>query len=165
MSYASRAGRARTSAKNPQAHAICDRCGGRLNHVDLSWQFDWAGAALVNKRLLVCDHCTDKPQQQLRSIILPADPPVIMNARPEYFEQASNDYRTTQRNTVDARTGIPVPGGDFRTTEDNNQRVTQQTGFANGSLNEQPGTDPNAPGDNDPGLPYGNETVPETGPI
>lgn len=165
MSYASRAGRARTSAKNPQAHAICDRCGGRLNHVDLSWQFDWAGAALVNKRLLVCDHCTDTPQQQLRTIVLPADPPVVMNARPEYFIEASTNYRTTQENTTNLQTGIPVPGGDTRVTQANQPRVTQQTGFANGSLNEQPGTDPNAPGDNDPGLPYENTTVPETGPI
>jgi hypothetical protein len=165
MGYASRAGRARTSAKNPQAHAICDRCGSRLNHVDLSWQFDWAGAALVNKRLLVCGECTDTPQQQLRTIVLPADPPVIVNARPEYFINASTDYRTTQGNTVNLQTGIPVPGGDTRVTEANQPRVTQQTGFANGSLNEQPGTDPNAPGDNDPGLPYENTTVPETGPI
>lgn len=168
MAYASKAGRARTSAKNPQAHAICDRCGERLNHVDLSWQFDWAGAGLINKRLLVCNHCNDTPQQQLRSIALPADPPVIMNARPEYYIQAETDYRMTQGNTVDFRTGIPVPGGDFRITENDNNRVTQQTGFANGSLNEQPGTDPaaqTAPLETNADLPYDNTTVPETGPI
>jgi hypothetical protein len=165
MAYASRSGRARTSAKNPQAHAICDRCGGRVNHVDLSWQFDWAGSSLINKRILVCDHCTDTPQQQLRSIVLPADPPVILNARPEYFIQAETNFRQTLNNTVNFKTGIPVPGGDTRITEADDPRVTQQTGFANGSLNEQPGTDPNAPGDNDPGLPYNNTTVPETGPI
>lgn len=163
MAYASRAGRARTSAKNPQAHAICDRCGARVNHVDLSWQFDWAGAALVNRRLLVCDPCMDTPQQQLRSIVLPADPPVIMNARPEYFIQAETNYRMTQGSTVDFRTGITVPGGDFRITENDNNRVTQQTGFANGSLNNFPGTDPNAPGNDDPGLPYDNTSVPQAG--
>jgi len=165
MAYASRSGRARTSAKNPQAHAICDRCGGRVNHVNLEWQFDWAGASLINKRILVCDPCLDTPQQQLRTIVLPADPPVIMNARPEYFIQAETNYRQTLNNTVNLKTGIPVPGGDTRITEADDPRVTQQTGAANGSLNEQPGTDPNAPGDNDPGLPYNNTTVPETGPI
>lgn len=166
MSYASRLGRARISAKNPQAAAVCDRCGGVLNHVDLSWQFDWAGAGLINKRLLVCRPCTDTPQQQLRSIVLPADPPVVMNARPQDYVTASTDRRVTSgQDAVNFKTGIPVPGGDVRTTQANQTRVTQQTGFANGSLNEKPGTDPNAPGDNDPGLPYGNDTVPDTGPI
>ena len=166
MSYASRLGRARISAKNPQAAAVCDRCGGVLNHVDLSWQFDWAGAGLINKRLLVCSSCTDTPQQQLRSIVLPADPPVIMHARPQDYVTASTNYRVTSgQDTVNFKTGIPVPGGETRVTETNQPRVTQQTGFANGSLNEQPGTNPNAPGDNDPGLPYDNATVPETGPI
>jgi len=168
MSYASKLGRARISAKSPQAAGVCDRCGGVYNHVDLSWQFDWAGAALVNKRILVCDPCLDTPQQQLRSIVLPADPPVIMNARPEYYIQAETDYRMTQGNTVNFRTGIPVPGGDFRITENVNNRVTQQTGFANGSLNEQPGTDPaaqTAPLETNADLPYDNTTVPETGPI
>lgn len=168
MSYASKLGRARISSKNPQAAAVCDRCGGVYNHVNLSWQFDWAGAALINKRILVCNHCMDTPQQQLRSIVLPADPPVIMNARPEYYIQAETDYRMTQGNTVDLRTGIPVPGGDFRITENDNNRVTQQTGFANGSLNQQPGTDPaaqTAPLETNADLPYDNTTVPETGPI
>lgn len=167
MAYASRAGRARTNPRSPESHAICDRCGERLNHVDLSWQFDWAGAGLINKRLLVCNHCMDTPQQQLRSIVLPADPPVVMNARPEYFVEAETDYRMTQGNTVNFKTGIPVPGGDFRITENNNNRVTQQTGFANGSLNEQPGTDPaaqTAPLATEADLPYDNTTVPETGP-
>lgn len=166
MGYASRLGRARISARSPQAAAVCDRCGRVLNHVDLSWQFDWAGAGLINKRLLVCGHCTDTPQQQLRSIVLPADPPVIMNARPQNYMDAETDYRvTSQPATTNFKTGIAVPGGDVRITQNDQTRVTQQTGFANGSHNQQPGTDPNAPGDNAPGLPYGDETVPETGPI
>ncbi len=41
MCYASRSGRASTNASNPQAHAICDRCGFRYNHVNLKWQYDW----------------------------------------------------------------------------------------------------------------------------
>ena len=81
MGYASRAGRARTSATNPQAHAICDRCGFRYNHVDLRWQFDWRGATMQNTRMLVCDTCYDQPQAQLRAIIVPADPVPIQNPR------------------------------------------------------------------------------------
>lgn len=165
MAYASRQGRARISSQNPQAAAVCDRCGHVYNHVDLSWQYDWAGASLINKRILVCDTCTDTPQQQLRTIVLPADPPPIMNARPEDFVNASTNFRATMQNSTNLQTGIPVYDGEKRGLMDGGNRVTQQTGFANGSLNERPGTDPNAPGDNDPGLPYGNTTVPETGPI
>ncbi|MBV5324919.1 MAG: urease subunit alpha [Rhodospirillaceae bacterium] len=47
--------------------------------------------------------------------------------------------------------------------ENDNNRVTQQTGFANGSLNNFPGTAPNAPGNDDPGLPYDNTSVPQAG--
>lgn len=165
MAYGSIAGKARTSARNPQAHAICDRCGGRYNHVDLQWQFDWAGATVQNKRILVCRSCLDVMQPQLRSLVLPGDPPPIINARPELFATAETSFRSTVWNATDAKTGIPVPGGDTRTLMNDSSRVTQQTGFANGSRNTRPGTDPNAPGDNDPGLPYGNTTVPETGPI
>lgn len=85
MGYASKAGRARTSASHPRAHAICDRCGFRYNHFQLRWQYDWAGTSLVNKRILVCGRCYDKPQQQLRAIILPADPVPIQNPRTEPF--------------------------------------------------------------------------------
>lgn len=166
MGYSSKSGKARTSRTNPQAHAICDRCGGRYNHVSLSWQYGWSGSSIVNKRILVCRSCMDRPQQQLRSIILPADPVPISNPRPEQFERAETDFRLTSAPaTMNTKTGLMVPEGDTRTTENDKKRVVQQTGFANGSLNERPGTDPNAPGDNDPGLPYGNTEVPKTGPI
>jgi hypothetical protein len=166
MAYASRAGRARTSATNPQAHAICDRCGFRYNHVDLRWQYDWRGASLQNIRLLVCNTCYDVPQEQLRAIVVPADPVPIVNPRIQNFAVAESNTRVTSgQSTVDPVTGIPVPGGNTRITENDDVRVTQQTGEPPGGLNTEPGTDPNAPGNNDPGLPYGNTDVPKTGPL
>ena len=166
MGYASQAGRARTSARNPQAHAICDRCGFRYNHVNLRWQYDWRGASMQNIRLLVCNTCYDNPQEQLRAIVVPADPVPIVNPRVQDFVTAEQDTRVTSgQNTVDPTTGIPVPGGDTRITQNDDVRVTQQTGEPPGGLNTQPGTDPNAPGDNDPGVPYNNTTVPKTGPL
>lgn len=166
MAYASQSGRARTSSKNPRAFAVCDRCGIWYNHVDLRWQFDWAGASLINKRILVCRSCEDVPQNQLRAIVIPADPVPIMNPRVESYIDAETNYRTTSgQDTVNAATGIPVPGQNRRITQDDNNRVTQQTGAPSGSLNQEPGTDPNAPGNNDPGLPYDNITVPKTGPL
>lgn len=165
MAYASQAGRARTSSSSPQAHAICDRCGFRYNHVRLNWQFDWAGASLINKRLLVCNTCYDTPQEQLRAIVVPADPMPIINPRVQDFVTAETSTRfTSGQNTVDPTTNIPVIGGDVRITQDDNDRVTQQTGEAPGGLNQEPGTDPNAPGNNDPGLPYNTNQVPKTGP-
>ena len=85
MGYASKAGRARVSSTRPQAQAVCDRDGLWYNRVDLRWQYDWAGTSLINKRILVCKRCLDRPQQQLRAIIIPADPVPIQNPRTEPF--------------------------------------------------------------------------------
>lgn len=117
----------------------------------------------------VCPPCLDIPQSQLRSIVLPADPLPVWQPRPENFLAAETDYRTTSgQNTVDARTGIPIPGGNTRITQDDNNRVAMQTGEPPGGLNELPGTDPKVPdsvGGDDPGLPYDNLDVPTTGPL
>lgn len=129
MGYASRVGRARTSSSNPQAHAICDRCGFRYNHVDLKWQYDWRGAMLQNLRILVCKFCLDEPQQQQRSIVVPADPTPIMNARTQDFVNAETDYQTiTAPPTIDPETGIPIPGTTTLLTQNGQQLTTQPIG-------------------------------------
>jgi hypothetical protein len=198
-------GRAKVSTRNPQAFGICDRCSFLYNHNQLQWQFDWAGAGLINKRILVCNTCLDTPQEQLRAIILPADPTPILNPRVQNYREAEVDYRVTQGNTVNTLTGLPVIGGDIRETnptqlpiynygqlmledvvaylmQENDiylinlepasgsslpaaeyLRVVQQTGEPYYGLNPEPGTDPNAPGNDDPGLPYENVVVPATG--
>jgi hypothetical protein len=79
-------GRGKVSQTNPQALAVCDRCGFTYNHVDLAWQYDWAGIQLQNKRILVCDTCLDIPQPNgQKTIIIPPDPLPIMNPRPEAY--------------------------------------------------------------------------------
>jgi hypothetical protein len=138
-------GRAKVSARNPEAFAICDGCGFLYQHSELRFQLQWSGNKLVNLKQLVCRRCNDIPQTQLRAIVLPADPMPIMNPRVQNYQAASTDYRATSgQNTVNPTTGIPIPGNTLRITEDNDFRVTQQTGAPNGSLNELPGTDPNA---------------------
>jgi hypothetical protein len=145
MGYASQAGRARTSASNPQAHAICDRCGFRYNHVNLRWQYDWRGASMQNIRLLVCNTCYDVPQEQLRAIVVPADPVPVVNARTQDFIAAEENTRTTSgQNTVDPIIGIPVISGSTRITQDGSVRSTQQTGEPPNGRNTLPGTDLNA---------------------
>ncbi len=71
---------------NPEAWAICDRCGFVRNRSDLTWQSEWGGMSLFSTGSLVCyDRCLDEPNPQLRTIILPPDPPPIINARvPDY---------------------------------------------------------------------------------
>lgn len=120
----------------------------------------------MNLRFLVCDTCYDAPQEQLRAIVVPADPVPIDQPRLQDFVTAETNTRATSgQNTIDPTTNIPVINGDTRITEDDKVRVTQQTGEPPGGLNQRPGTDPNAPGDNDPGLPYNMDEVPETGPL
>lgn len=159
-------GRARVSTRNPQAFGVCDRCGFLYNHNHLRWQFDWAGPVLMNKRMLVCRKCEDEYQEQLRTIVLPADPIPIANPRVQNYVEASSSVRQTSGgNRTDFWTGIPIPGGDTRVTQNDDKRVTQQTGEPVGGVNQEPGTDPNAPGNDDPGLPYDNTEVPKTGPL
>lgn len=157
-------GRAKVGTRSPQAFAICDNCGFLYNHNELRWQLQWSGNKLVNLRQLVCRRCNDIPQTQLRAIVLPADPMPVLNPRVNNWQAAETNFRTTSgQNTVDPKTGIPIPGTTARITENDDFRVTQQTGGAVGSLNVEPGTDPNAPGDSNPGLPYNNTSVPRTG--
>lgn len=129
MAYASISGRARTSSSNPQAHAICDRCGFRYNRVDLNWQYDWRGAALQNVRILVCNTCMDTPQEQLRAIVVPADPVPIDQPRTQDFVQAETNYQTiTAPATIDPITGIPIPGTTTLSTENGQNLLTQPIG-------------------------------------
>lgn len=150
-------GRASVSTRNPRAFAICDNCGFLYNHDELRWQFDWAGNKLINKRQLVCRRCNDLPQNQLRAIVLPADPVPVMNPRTQNYQLAADNTRQTSSPTqTDPYTGLPLStyqtsamaspalGVGMRITEDTDFRSTQVVGAPNGSLNQLPGTDPNA---------------------
>ena len=75
-------GRARASHLNPNAKGQCDTCGFWFQRSILSSQYQWAGASLLDTGSLVCRSCEDIPQQQYRSIILPADPLPVVDARP-----------------------------------------------------------------------------------
>ena len=126
MGYASLSGRARTSSRNPRAFGVCDRCAIWYNHNQLKWQYDWAGASLINKRILVCDTCYDTPQNQLRAIILPADPVPVVNPRTEPLEYDSTNVNTTTVNpTIDPQTGLAIPGTGQTLITQNGQTMTQ----------------------------------------
>lgn len=86
MAYASMSGRARTSASKPSAFGVCYRCGFWYNRDRLVWQYDWRGGSLTNIQVLVCTRtCLDRPQEQLRAIVLPQDPVPVYRPSVEPF--------------------------------------------------------------------------------
>lgn len=94
---------ARVDPRNPEAFAKCDRCGFWYNRGDLAFQYEWAGTHLYNTGALVCttgNRCYDKPFEQLRTIILPPDPPPVMNARTENFAYDEQTVRILEYNAV-----------------------------------------------------------------
>lgn len=119
-------GRANVSAIYPRAWAVCDRCGFLYNHVDLAWQYEWRGVKLQNIRQLVCQDCLDKPQEQLRTVILPMDPVPIANARPENYVQDDNPLSAVgfspmqSSQLLGSRIGSLLAGGGLNSAFDGN---------------------------------------------
>jgi hypothetical protein len=129
MAYASKAGRARTSSKKPQAFAVCQRCGIWENRVNLSFQFQWRGAQLQNTYILVCEKCLDIPTEQNRAIILPPDPVPIFYPSVEDFEYAENNYLAASAPlVVDLKTGLPIPSTTLFITEDSQNQTVDPFG-------------------------------------
>lgn len=134
MAYASKAGRARASAKSPRAFGVCFRCGIWYNRDQLRFQFDWRGTTLQNLYILVCDRCEDVPQEQLRAIVLPADPTPIYFPSVEPFEEDETNYRTTLPTVTDPVSGLQKQVYNKRVTQDNQYRITQPIGPPTGLI-------------------------------
>jgi hypothetical protein len=69
------------------------------NHADMAWQYEWSGFKLVNKQILVHPDELDIPNRQLGSVIIPADPPGIFNARPEQYYIDEQTFRIEENGT------------------------------------------------------------------
>lgn len=108
---------------DPTALAQCDRCGLWRNLPDLVEQTQWAGQQLVGTQVLVCretTRCFDIPNEQLRTIILPPDPPPVLNARvPDFAYEEAGPVQSTLTADV-ARGAVLLP-------------VEDATGFAVGN--------------------------------
>lgn len=89
-------GRARVSARSPEAHSVCDSCGFRYLRKQLRPRQQWAGLKLQTFNSLVCKRCWDIPQIQLRTIIIPPDPVPVRNPRPEQFTVEVPSYMSTE---------------------------------------------------------------------
>lgn len=88
----------RVNPQDPIAAAECDRCGRWFSRTDLVWQNVWAGTHLYATGALVCTtgNCYDTPNEQLRTIILPPDPPPVLNARVPNFAYEEQTVRIIQ---------------------------------------------------------------------
>jgi hypothetical protein len=106
-------GRSRVSRSFPVALAICDRCGFRYNHSDLSWQFDWQGPRMANIRRLVCQSCLDAPFEHNRTILIPADPIAIANPRPEFYVPDDNPISPNSADPLGAIPGTVLAGANL----------------------------------------------------
>ena len=89
-------GRARVSARRPQALAICQRCQFTYNLVDLRPVVQWAGVKLQTYDILVCRSCWDVPQENIRVIIIPPDPVPVLNPRPERYSEMVPSFITLE---------------------------------------------------------------------
>ncbi len=116
MSWRPHPARADTDVDSPKAWATDDRSGFITNLHKLRWQWEWAGNELINRRILVGEDNLDIPQEQLRTIVLPPDPPALFNTRPEPYVIDETDWRTTQDDEI-------------RETQDDKLRVTQPSQY------------------------------------
>lgn len=110
MSVCGLQGHAYTDPTAPSPPGICDRCGFKYLLSDLTWQTQWAGSQLLNLRILVCCRCLDTPAEFLRTLILPADPPPILNVRPGFYQQEES-----QGQFVDNEIPPVIPPSYYRT--------------------------------------------------
>lgn len=102
----------------------------------------------MNLKILVCAPCYDQPQQQLRAIVVAADPLPIQNPRVELYDTIGNDIRVASGAlygaATDPTTGIPIPPTTERATSTGDLRSAQETGPSSSRINNTPGLDPNA---------------------
>jgi len=82
MSFAPK-GHAKVDPTKPQAFGMCDMCGFQYLRRDLHGEVRWMGRQLQPTGHLVCPTCWDIPNPTTRPIVLPADPPPVLNPRPE----------------------------------------------------------------------------------
>lgn len=105
--------RARTDPSSPRGWATDARSGFVCNLEDMVWQYQYRGLGLYNTRVLVHPDMLDEPQRQLGSVILPPDPPGLLNARPEAYpsderwprllQNGAPRYLQTQNGTLQAQ--------------------------------------------------------------
>lgn len=120
---------ARTDSAWPEAWGTCQRCGFIGNLINFKWDIQFAGPSLINKRFLVCEPCLDIPQEQLRTIILPPDPPPVFNALPEPYVVDETDWLSTGVRPDNPNTILETQDGELLVTQPSaTEAETEDTG-------------------------------------
>lgn len=93
----------------------CDRCGLIWNQTSMQFQYDFNGGPLpVNRQLLFCPRCLDAYNYQKQLIVIPPDPPPLMNTRPEPYSIDETNWLTVDGNPLEIAsdtmiTSVPNP--------------------------------------------------------
>src|SRR5277367_4448791 len=90
--------RAQVDPQHPQGWASSDRNGMIGNLARMRWQYDYRGSRIINTRILVHEDELDIPQRQLGTLVIPADPIPLINARPEQY--AIDEQPVSTRYTI-----------------------------------------------------------------
>ena len=97
----------------PLGWGTSDRNGMIGNLADMQWQWDFAGNKLINKRILVHKDELDVPQRQLGTLVLPPDPPPLLNARPEQYSIDEQPVSTRYTMNGQIRVTMTPPGQPY----------------------------------------------------
>lgn len=118
--------RPRYDQTSPQAVAICDGCGFRVQHNHLREQRDYRGGSTpVGLGIWVCASCQDVPQPYFARQLLRPDPVPVRNPRPDFNPSydilaQNNDHIISQDDK-----GIVTQGG----SDGGIAEVTEEHGF------------------------------------
>lgn len=79
------------------AWTYCDDCGFIDNQSHMAFQYDYQGGSVpTNTGYLKCPRCMDALNYQRKLIIIPPDPPPLMNTRPGNNAVDETNWLTTQ---------------------------------------------------------------------
>lgn len=93
-------GRARIDPEDPRRTGLCDVCGFLYTFEDLQPTREWAGTLTVPTGFLACPSCYTEPTPFLRTIIIPPDPPPVLDGRLISLNDDSEDFITWEDGTT-----------------------------------------------------------------
>ena len=92
MAWLNYRGRVRVDPQNPRGYGVCDFCGIQYQLERLEYQTEWQGPVLRRTGFRQCPVCLDRPNMQLRTVILPPDPVPLKDPRPELYQDPAPGY-------------------------------------------------------------------------